>query len=196
VAVNAGQVANTLVQLKNIYKKSGMNLNCGYEIKLPTNYIPWGGAEPMEKQKAKFASAKGKLSGIISTIKNKETRPVDKGSLWERGLFTLFYKLSYAQIPKMDGKFWVDATCNQCGICSWICPAENISLVAGKPTWNHGCEQCLACIQWCPQKAIQYGKKTQSYERYHHPAIQLKDMLKGHSRVEMKNLEKINRINE
>jgi ferredoxin len=181
VAVDAGQVANTLVQLKNALKKNGMNLNCGYEIKLPSNYIPWGGAEPREKQELKFDSAKRKLSGIVSTIKNKENRPVDKGSLWERGLFTLFYKMSYAQIPKMDGKFWVDHKCNQCGICSRVCPVENITLVEGKPIWNHRCEQCLACIQWCPAKAIQYGKKTQAYERYHHPEIQLRDMLKVHS---------------
>jgi ferredoxin len=181
VAVDAGQVANTLVQLKNLFKKNGLNLSCGYEIKLPSNYIPWGGAEPREKQEQKFYSAKMKLTGIISSIKNREKRPVDKGSLWERGLFTLLYKLSYPQIPKLDGKFWVDEKCNQCGICVRVCPAENISLVEEKPTWNHRCEQCLACIQWCPQKAIQYGSKTQAYERYHNPEIQLKDMLKNNS---------------
>jgi ferredoxin len=181
LAVDAGQIANTLVQLKNILKKNGMNLSCGYEIQLPTNYIPWGGAEPREKQEKKFDSAKRKLAWVVSTIKNREQRSVDKGSLWERWLFTLIYKLSYSQIPKMDGKFWVDEKCNHCGICSRICPAENIILVEGKPTWNHHCEQCLACIQWCPQKAIQYGQKTPGYERYHHPEIQLKDMLKINS---------------
>ena len=51
-------------------------------------------------------------------------------------------------------------------------------MIDDKPTWNHHCEQCLACIQWCPEEAIQYGKKTPQYERYHHPEIQLKDMLK------------------
>ena len=192
VAVDAGQVANTLVQLKNIFNKNGLTLSCGYEIKLPSNYIPWGGAEPREKQEQKFDSAKRKLSGIIPTIKNKEKRPVDKGSLWERALFTLLYRLSYSQIPKLDGKFWVDEKCNRCGICRGVCPAENIILVDGEPTWNHRCEQCLACIQWCPQKAIQYGKKTQAYERYHHPEIQLKDMLKAKTEVVPENGLNIN----
>jgi len=181
VAVDAGQVANTLVQLKNIFKKNGMNLSCGYEIKLPTNYIPWGGAEPKGKQEQKFESAKRKLSDISSILKSKEKRPVDKGPLWQRGLFTLIYRLSYPQIPKMDGKFWVDEKCNHCGICRKLCPAENIVMVDGKPVWNHHCEQCLACIQWCPQRAIQYGRKTPAYERYHHPDIQLKDLLHGNS---------------
>jgi len=181
VAVDAGQVANTLVQLKNIFKKNGMTLSSGHEIKMPSNYIPWGGAEPREKQEEKFESAKRKLPVIISTINNKEIKPVDKGPLWQRVFFTLLYKLSYTQIPKLDGKFWVDEKCNHCGICSRVCPAENIIMVEGKPSWNHRCEQCLACIQWCPEKAIQYGEKTPIYERYHHPEIQLKDMLKGNS---------------
>jgi formate hydrogenlyase subunit 6/NADH:ubiquinone oxidoreductase subunit I len=46
-----------------------------------------------------------------------------------------------------------------------------------KPSWLHRCEQCLACLQWCPQEAIQYGKKTVKYPRYHHPEVILKDML-------------------
>jgi ferredoxin len=148
---------------------------------MPSNYIPWGGAEPREKQEQKFESAVRKIYSIVATIKNKKQKPVDRGPLWQRGLFTLLYKISLPQIPKMDGKFWVDEKCNHCGICSKVCPAENILMVEGKPTWNHHCEQCLACIHWCPQKAIQYGKKTTTYERYHHPEIQLKDMLKGNS---------------
>ena len=59
----------------------------------------------------------------------------------------------------MDRKFWVDEKCNQCSLCSKVCPVQNIALQGGNPTWNHRCEQCFACLQWCPQGAIQYGKK-------------------------------------
>jgi ferredoxin len=179
VAVDGGQVANTLVQLKNLFRKKGMTLSAGFEIQLPSNYIPWGGAEPKEKQEKKFEAAKRKIAGFAPVIKNREKRPVDKGPLWQRAVFTLVYRLSLPQIAKMDGKFLADEKCNHCGICVRLCPAENISLEEGKPTWHHHCEQCLACIQWCPQKAIQYGPKTAGYERYHHPEIQLKDVLKS-----------------
>ena len=77
----------------------------------------------------------------------------------------------------MDKGFWVDEKCNSCGICKTACPCENIELKEGRPVWLHHCEQCLACIQWCPQEAIQYGKKTQRYERYRHPEVKLSDML-------------------
>ena len=178
VAVNAGQVANTLVQLKKVLKERGLNLSTGFEIILPSNYIPWGGPGPKEKQNQRFGSAREKISEIVSAIKGKDERPVEKGPLWQRILFTLIYKMSFSQVPKMDRKFWVDEKCNRCSICSQVCPVENIILQEGKPTWSHRCEQCFACLQWCPQEAIQYGKKTPRYERYHHPEIKLNEVLK------------------
>jgi len=178
VAVDADQVANTLVQLKNIFKKNGMILSSGFEIKLPSNYIPWGDVEPREKQEQKFSAAEKKLSDICRIVKNRESRPVEKGPLWQRVIFTMIYKMSSRRVPEMDRSFWVDEKCNHCGICARVCPAENIVMVDEKPVWNHHCEQCLACIHWCPQKSIQYGNKTQAYKRYHHPEIELKDMLK------------------
>jgi ferredoxin len=179
VAVNAGQVANTLVQLKKILKSCGLDLSMGFEIPLPSNYIPWGGPGPKEKQNLRFASARKKISGIAAAVKAKDKGTVEKGPLWQRVLFTLFYKMSFSQIPKMDRKFWVDEKCNQCSICSKVCPVENITLPEGQPTWNQRCEQCFACLQWCPQEAIQYGKKTPQYERYHHPEVKLNDVLKN-----------------
>jgi Pyruvate/2-oxoacid:ferredoxin oxidoreductase delta subunit len=178
IAVNAGQVANTLVQIRNVLRRTGLKLSTGFEITMPSNYIPWGGPGPREKQKQRFESAKKKISGIAAAIKRKDESPVEKGPLWQRVLFTLFYKMSFRRIPQMDRKFWVDEKCNQCTICSKVCPAGNIILQEGKPTWNQRCEQCFACLQWCSQQAIQYGKKTPRYERYHHPEVKLNDVLK------------------
>ncbi len=178
IAVNGGEVANTLVQLKKSLRKEGLNLSLGFEIVMPPNYIPWGGPGPKEKQNQRFYSAGKKISAIAAAIKKREEKPVEKGPLWKRILFTLFYKMSFSQVPKMDRKFWVDEKCNQCSICTKVCPSGNITSQDGKPVWSHRCEQCFACLQWCPQRAIQCGKKTPQYERYHHPEIRLADLLK------------------
>jgi len=43
LAVNAGQVAATLLQLKKIMKSRWLFLSSGFDIVMPSNYIPWGG---------------------------------------------------------------------------------------------------------------------------------------------------------
>jgi Pyruvate/2-oxoacid:ferredoxin oxidoreductase delta subunit/flavodoxin len=181
VAVNGGQVANTLVQLEKILKDKGAALSAGFEITMPSNYIPWGGPGPERERNRRFESALAKISNIASCIKNRETRPVERGPLWQRLLFTPIYKLTFSKIASWDAQFWVDEKCSRCAICGKVCPSLNITLDKGKPVWNHRCEQCFACLQWCPQEAIQYGKKTPQYERYHHPEVRLKDVLKSRS---------------
>ncbi len=179
IAVNGGQVSNTLVQLKRIMARNGMDLSAGFQIKMPSNYIPWGGPGPKDEQLKRFKRAQEKISRIAEAIKAHTPSPVEKGPLWQRILFTAFYKMTFSMVPTMDRKFWSDNKCNACGICSRVCPAGNITMNGGRPVWNHRCEQCFACLQWCPQEAIQYGKKTPRYERYHHPEIVLKDVLKS-----------------
>ena len=96
--------------------------------------------------------------------------------------FTAAYKFSFPHIATMDRDFWVDAKCSGCGTCAKVCPVGNIVMAEGRPHWRHACVQCLACIQWCPTQALQYGKKTPNYPRYHHPEATLKDMIEAAAR--------------
>ncbi len=177
MAVNAGQVSGTLIQLRNTLGKEGATLSAGFDIRLPSNYILWGGPPSPEKQAHLFADATNKIKLASSIIKNKQAGTVEKGALWQRIIFTAIYKLSFNKVANMDKKFWVDEKCNFCGICQKICPVNNIAMSDAEPTWQHHCEQCLACIQWCPRQAIQLGKKTPLYQRYHQPEIKLKDII-------------------
>jgi ferredoxin len=177
LAVNAGQPAATLLQLKKLMLTRGHSLAAGYSFVLPSNYTPWGGPGPVETQQRLFREAQQKIKTIAGTILRRERKKVDRGPLWQNILFSWIYKMSFRSVRKMDKKFWVDDKCNHCGICSKVCPAGNIEMIAEKPSWLHRCEQCLACLQWCPQEAIQFGEKTVKYPRYHHPEVILKDIL-------------------
>ncbi len=176
-AVNAGQVSRTLIQLKELLQSRGMTLSAGFDIKLPSNYIPWGGPGPAAKLERLHREAGEKIKKAASLIMRKESGHIEKGPLWQRIIFTFLYKRTFNMVPKMDKDFWTDEKCNGCAMCAKVCPVGNINMEQDRPVWLHHCEQCLACIQWCPQEAIQFGKKTPAYERYHHPEIKMKDMI-------------------
>jgi ferredoxin len=177
VAVNAGQVAATLIQLKKLMFSNGLSLSSGFDIFMPSNYIPWGGPGPEDKRRQRIDDAREKIGKISAIVAKGEQRPVEKGPLWQNVLFSRLYRLAYPHVPAMDKSFRIDEKCNSCGICKTICPCGNIDLQEDKPVWLHHCEQCLACIQWCPQEAIQFGKKTPRYERYHHPEVKLQEII-------------------
>ena len=177
VAVNAGQVAATLIQLRDLMKSSGLTLSAGYDLVMPSNYLPWGGPGPEDQWRAKIVDADLKIQKIAQDVVRKKELPVEKGPFWQNTLFSLLYRLSTPHIPELAKHFWAGEKCVSCGICGRVCPAANIEMSNGRPVWRNWCEQCLACIQWCPVEAIQYGKKSSRYQRYHHPDITLEDML-------------------
>jgi ferredoxin len=177
VAVNAGQVAATLIQLQTLMQSRGLNLSSGFSLNLPSNYIPWGGADSAESQQKKFHYVADKITRIAATIQSKETNPLEKGPLWQNIILSLIYRQSYNAVHKMDKSFWADDKCNNCAICKKICPAKNILIENDKPVWQHRCDQCFACLQWCPEEAIQYGKNTSKKKRYRHPEVKLSEML-------------------
>lgn len=77
----------------------------------------------------------------------------------------------------MDWGFKYDDKCNGCGICSKIFPVRNIKMFDDKPAWQHHCEQCFACLQWCQKEAIQFSSRTSNGKRYHHPDVKVSDMM-------------------
>ncbi|NLE27728.1 MAG: 4Fe-4S binding protein [Clostridiaceae bacterium] len=178
IANNGGQVSNTLLQLQKAMLSKGLTLSSGWSVVLPSNYIPWGGPGSLQEQNQRFDAARLKISDIADEINNRAVKPVERGPLWQRILFTWIYNLSFSHVPEMDKSFWVDERCNKCGLCVKVCPTHNIVMQDDKLTWQNKCEQCLACIQWCPEEALQYGKKTPAYPRYHHPEIKYKDLIR------------------
>ncbi len=99
----------------------------------------------------------------------------------------IFYKEKYeptlqqniASFNTIGKEYTVHDSCAKCGLCSAICPTQNISLKDGNIIFGENCEQCMACIQWCPQKAIDYKGKAASRKRYHHSDISSKDMMQN-----------------
>ena len=178
IVTYGGMPGATVNILEKKLKSCGGKLAAGFTVRMPGNYTPMYGAIPEEKQKRMFNNWSTKVKIIAGYINTEKQGKKETSNLLTNLIFSsLIYNLSAKHIPEMDQSFWKDEKCDQCGICQTVCPVSNIQLNNGTPIWKGHCEQCLACLQWCPQQAIQYGKNTLTRKRYHHPQVDLSDIL-------------------
>lgn len=165
----------SIAQLENQLKLKGNKLSAAFKIKMPGNYQVMYPPFSEEKQKKYFQNEEIKITEIVRSINNNEIIKFSGlGETIGKTIGGMMYS-SFKPYEK-DKNFWTDEKCNACGICSNVCPANNIKMNDGKPQWEHKCEQCVACLQWCPQKSIQYKKVTVNRGRYHHPDVMAKDL--------------------
>lgn len=165
----------SITQLEKLLNYKGHKLSAAFKIKMPGNYQLMYPPYSAEKQKKAFESEKEKITEIVRSITNKEI--VIFSGLKESVMNMIGGMISSSFKPYKKGKnFWVDKNCNGCGTCSKLCPANNIKMNDHKPHWQNSCELCLACMQWCPQKSIQYKKATVNIGRYHHPDIKINEL--------------------
>ncbi len=156
-----------------IFKKSllrrGLILNSGFSLVMPNNYMIGSYNLDSEAEvEKKLAAAEGRLSEISAAIKIKQDNLFDTvigNQAFKKSYITNFFFKKYAMNTK---KFHATDNCTACGLCAAICNTNNIT-VEGKPAWGNICVQCFACINRCPEAAIQYGNHTQTKGRYINP---------------------------
>ncbi|MBN2039179.1 MAG: EFR1 family ferrodoxin [Spirochaetes bacterium] len=164
-----GSAGISLAQLDSLLRARGSRLSAAFEIRMPDNtqiMFPPGSPEQQERC---FRSQKGMMPEIASIINNRAVNYKENSAVPSR---------PHDFNPRdMEKNFHFDEKCNSCGICEKVCPVGNIEMNSdGKPEWQGKCELCLACMQWCPEEAIQFGDKTSSWGRYHHPEIKVQEL--------------------
>lgn len=175
-AVTCGASAGGTIDItRRLLAGRGRGLRGGYVVKMPENYPPMGGAPAEDKQREINASADEEIGRIAASL-NADDWQMHRASLPGRLLSRLVNRLASGHWPKADRKFRVDESCTSCGRCEQICPVGDIELVEGRPVWRGHCEQCFACLHWCPERAIQFGRKSAEQSRYHHPGVSWREI--------------------
>ena len=180
IATCGGEIGISFKSITKLLLSQNQKLNSEFKLVFPSNSIVMFDKSSTPNEIAvKIDETKVATSNIIDLIKKRansyhtrtKAKFLDKVVSYSGKLF-LFKILN-------DRKFRVDETkCKRCGICTAVCPMENIDLINGIPSWNHNCECCAACIHWCPQNAIE-NIKTRGKPQYHHPEITIK-MIKSY----------------
>jgi ferredoxin len=165
VTTCGGLAFNAIPQANAMLAERGIHLNYGASVRMFKNSVINYG---MSKQADKIAEASAaRAMPVIRDIVNKREariKPVNQ--------FLFRLHLDYMKgIRETDLGYHISDSCTACGLCGRLCPAKNITMENGKPVFHHHCECCLACIQHCPARAINYKDKTQNRGRYAHPQI-------------------------
>jgi len=191
VCTFGGAAMASLRTLRNIIHSRGGRLAAEFGVHMPQNSF----FKAKENQAELCSRWKSQLPQVVDLIRNRA-----RGTFYvNRALELLFIPLQHlvidplcrrdfaklAGVPgsaglpelihQLDRGFFTDDRCTGCGICAAVCPVGNILLTEQRPAWQHRCENCLACYNWCPQKAIRGGITKGHF--YRHPAVKLPEML-------------------
>jgi ferredoxin/flavodoxin len=171
--VTCGQSSgNCLASMSKLLADKGVKLGYGNSIVMFASYVALYAMADNPAEKA--AAANAAIKPIALEIANKSSNGIPKA----KPALSLVHSIFAKTLPNKDKGFIVSEKCTSCGMCEKICPVNNIVGKNGKPAWLHHCEQCMACVQWCPESAINYKNKTQNRGRYHHPDISFEEMCK------------------
>lgn len=141
------------------------NLTYGgaFEVVMPENYIAMFDAPKEDEARAVIAKADGTIDEIANRIAAKKSGAKTAGLLGR--LLTSINGAYYALFVKAKA-FYAKDNCISCGECERRCILANVKLEAGRPVWYDRCTHCMACMNYCPVEAIEYGKKTAGKFRY------------------------------
>ena len=132
---------------------------------MPENYTAMFRTPDPETAKAVIREADPSLRAYADLIRRGQTFPEEKEGLLD-GLRTKLANPAFYRLFVKDTAFRVTEACISCGKCALGCPLRNIRLEDGKPVWGGNCTHCMACINYCPMDAIEYGAATRRRHHY------------------------------
>lgn len=168
-------IGNNMRTLEKKLESMGLKLNSGFSIAMPNNYIILGKADEDDIVEMKMSKALKNLEEINNIISNetKGVFNVVKGPIPK--IMTDIINPIFNKLAINTKKFQVTDACIGCKLCESVCNTKCIK-VDKVPKWGNNCCQCLACISYCPQEAIQYGKWTSNKKKYRNPKINVNEM--------------------
>ena len=157
--------------LRKVMTRKGYRPLGAKEIKMPNNFFP-GRIDPDKNERKKSAGlerARRFAAGLLVGTASWGRVPVFSGLICRFSRSRPVWEL----LRRRGEKFRVDpSACLRCGLCSRLCPVENISM-DDLPVFAGRCRLCMRCLSFCPAGAIAVPGKN--YRLYR--AVEAADLL-------------------
>ena len=138
-----------------LLKKYGAKIIGGLQVKMPDSICD---------NKLLKKSGEEKLE----IIRSADKKIVEAAARMKRGAYPQEGLSVFAHIAGLLGqRLWfyfktnnytdalkISNACVNCGLCSKVCPMNNIIMDKGKPKAGDRCTMCYRCISLCPQQSI------------------------------------------
>lgn len=178
-----GNRGHAIEDIRDTVKASGKTVKYEFAVTLPGNHILAYGAFPMIIQKTILSHNKKKIKKIADALKAE-------GPEIHMGKSLLFTKKTDDQVKdiiasygELGKQYKVSEKCMKCRTCVKVCPVRNITMDGSRVQFGDSCQRCMACIQWCPTRAIDKDNITEKRKRYHHPLINVEDIMENNRHI-------------
>lgn len=138
-----------------LLKKYGAKIVGGLHIRMPDSICDVKLLKRSPEQNLKIIrAADRKIEKCAEGIRNG-IYPKDGLFFYDRIAGLLGQRLWYCRKTKnYSDKLKISNACTGCGLCTRVCPMENLILENGKAAAGKRCTMCYRCISLCPAKAI------------------------------------------
>lgn len=154
VAMPSLIVGHACERLEALLISKGARLSYGDKVHSVANYaIVY---PPMPSPRLVVPRTEKRLNVIAEDIKNRRRKAFPRASAFIRKKYPNVMPQYEALQPYADYPFTISNACISCGLCSKVCPCSNIKMTEGRPVFLHHCAQCMACVCYCPKRAIGY----------------------------------------
>ncbi|GAU78318.1 EFR1 family ferrodoxin [Fusibacter sp. 3D3] len=167
---------NALANCTSILNARHIGVSSTFSFVLPDNSIIF--PTPKAKMPQMLTDADHEIDKTIQSLLNHEKGKLPTQKIATHLVSSFMQKLStsYLEFNKLN----IDkAKCTNCGLCSKVCPVDNITTSSTYPQMNHKCEMCFSCLHHCPEEAIRFKHmKPKTDYQYTNPNITLKELLR------------------
>lgn len=169
----------SLAEINRLLKKKKQKVSYSDGIKAVENYVPIFGLTKDEKVKLLTEAQTKRTKDLITVLEQKTCNKKNSIKPFS-GIVSKIFRIAK---PMFAGTYRVQNSCNSCGICAKVCPANAITLIKKGERYipkfkASKCDHCQGCLQLCPGKAIKFVRIRPKTGRYKHSDVSLSELIK------------------